>query len=80
MYGIEGTAKRPLKVDGLEIKLGSAYDIFCSCSIEHYEENESEREGKKIESSWAKLELIDGSGAFYSVAVGIASIVSTLAF
>ena len=52
------------------MKMGQMYDVFCSYSIKHNEENELDREVEKAMSASASIELLDGSGAFDAIAVG----------
>ena len=47
--------------------------MFCSYSIKHIGTNELDREEEKAMSASATIELLDGSGAYDAIAVGVAA-------
>ena len=80
MYGeVVSTAKRPMDVPGFELKAGS-YDALCTYNVQHLEAYEPAREAELTKTKVVTLELMDGSGAFQALAVGVTALIAALAF
>ena len=76
---ILGSAKRPLDVEGYELKLG-AYTLYSHYKIKH--DTAFDKEEDQTWSYFNKIELMDTSesGAFTALAAGATMLMAALAF
>ena len=78
---ILGSAKRPLDVEGYELKLG-AYTLYSHYRIAHNPDYSPDKEDDQTWQYFNKIELMDTSesGAFTALAAGATMLMAALAF
>ena len=78
---IVGSAKRPLAVEGYELKLG-AYTLYSQYKISHHPDWSPDKEDDQTWQYFDQIELMDtsSSGAFTALAAGATMLMAALAF